>query len=96
MEAQGWLRAGQGTKRPVFMRGRDGTPQQVGETTEFSDRCWELIMRAHRPQQYGKQAVELSGPNGAPIQPVVAQAVTFLGIPAGHRASVRFPRGNTL
>jgi transposase-like protein len=51
-----------GYDEPVF--GKDG---QVGTRTLYSDPLMQMIMKGKRPDRYGIDRKEISGPNGAPI-----------------------------
>jgi hypothetical protein len=64
LEGSVYNRATNGVKKPVFYQG-----VQCGTTTEYSDTLAALLLKGHKPERYGdKRAVELSGPNGGPVQ----------------------------
>lgn len=55
-----------GYEEPVF--GKDGI---VGHRTLYSDPLMMMIMKGKRPNRYGIDRKEISGPNGTPIPHVV-------------------------
>src|SRR5579872_3526898 len=69
LELCAWLRATEGTIKPVFMKDENGVPKQIGHFREYSDRLTEFLLGAENPGKYrqSKNQVEISGPNGGPI-----------------------------
>ena len=63
LEAEAWRRGVDGVDKPVTFQGQITTTYR-----EYSDRMLEILLKAHRPMYREKQAVELSGPNGSPIE----------------------------
>lgn len=62
--AEARRRAVTGVDEPVFYLG-----QQVGNVRKYSDRMLEILLKAHRPDQFKERiANEHSGLNGGPIQ----------------------------
>ena len=86
LEASAWARATHGTERGIWSKDKDGNPVKVETIREYSDRLHEVLLRAKRPQEYlSKIAAELSGPNGAPINPIVAPTCVQIIIPDNGR-----------
>jgi hypothetical protein len=86
LEASAWARATHGTERGIWSKDKEGNPVRVETIREYSDRLHEVLLRAKRPQEYlSKIAAELSGPNGAPINPIVAPTCVQIIIPDNGR-----------
>ncbi len=64
-------RAVEGVDRPVFQQG-----ECVGFTREYSDSLMSMMLGGRRPDVYGKQRVEMSGPEGGAIKHEIE--VTFV------------------
>lgn len=64
MEAEARRRAVEGVTRPVYQGGR-----HVGDITEYSDQLLMFYLKGKRPMTWSEKArVELSGPNGGPVE----------------------------
>lgn len=63
IEDEATRRAVEGCDRPVFQGGI-----QVGVVREYSDTLANLMLQGRRPEKFRKSSVELTGPNGGPIQ----------------------------
>jgi hypothetical protein len=62
-------RATVGTKKPVWMKDKDGNPVKVDEVAEYSDGLMAKLLAAHWPEKYREVVKsELSGPGGEPLQ----------------------------
>lgn len=86
LEAQCWMRAGQGTKKPIFMRDAKNNPVMVAEVPEYSDKMAELLLRAHRPSKYTKNVDVTS--NGQTLSaPVSVPAQVSIILPSNNRDS---------
>lgn len=72
LEDEAMRRARDGVQKPVFQGG-----QLVGHVQEYSDTLATLMLAGRRPEKYKKQSVELSGPDGGPVQATLA--VEFVG-----------------
>ena len=64
-------RAVEGVDRPVFQQG-----ECVGFVREYSDALMSMMLGGRRPEVYGKQRVEMSGPEGGAIKHEIE--VTFV------------------
>ncbi len=60
LEYEARRRAMNGTKRPVFYKGK-----VCGHIQEYSDKLMETLLAAHRPSKYNRSMVDL--PRGAEI-----------------------------
>ena len=66
-------RAREGVVRPVFQGG-----VLVGHERVFSDSLMQMLMAGRRSRVYGKQKVEMSGPDGAPVAHVHKMEIEFV------------------
>lgn len=64
LEAEARRRGMSGVDEAVFHRGR-----QVGTVRKYSDGLLTVLLRAHRPEKFGRK-VEIGGPDGGPV-PVI-------------------------
>lgn len=70
LEDEVYRRAYFGTEKPVFHKG-----EVVGSITEYSNDLAMFILKAARPDVYGnKTQMEVSGPDGGPVQISEAKA----------------------
>lgn len=63
LEREAQRRAVEGVEKPVYQGG-----VLVGHVQEYSDTLMNILLQGRRPNKYRKSSVELSGPNGGPIQ----------------------------
>ncbi|MDC9822989.1 hypothetical protein PRN20_04535 [Devosia sp. ZB163] len=64
LEREAWRRAAEGTKKPIVYKGK-----VTGHYLEYSDRMLELLLKAHRPENYRERvSTEVSGSKGDPIK----------------------------
>ncbi len=56
---------------------------------EFSDKLLEMLLKARRPQTYGRSLVEHSGPDGKAIQIETAVSAAIMHDPELHAAAAR-------
>lgn len=63
LEAEARRRAIDGWDEPVFQGGKD-----VGTIRRYSDRMLEILLKGHRHRFRENSKVEVSGPNGGPVQ----------------------------
>lgn len=83
LEDEARRRAVEGTDKPVYQGG-----ELVGHIREYSDQLLMFTLRGRAPHKYSKQALEVSGPNGRPIETTnltpqeAAERVKELGISA--------------
>jgi hypothetical protein len=85
LELHAIKRATLGEDEPIWMNSKQG-PQLVGTKKVKSDRLLEFILRARKPHLYREnQTVEVTGPGGSAIAPIIqAQQVSFV-IPSNNR-----------
>lgn len=65
LEDEGIRRAADGVPEPVYYKG-----EVVGHVQKYSDSLLAFLLAAHKPEKYGKQKLEHSGPDGASLVPV--------------------------
>lgn len=63
LEDEARRRALEGIEEPVYQGGK-----LVGTVRRYSDRLLEVLLRARRPEMYRENRVELTGPQGGPLQ----------------------------
>lgn len=74
LEDEGVKRGVDGWLEPVFYQG-----EEVGYVRKFSDTLLTFMLSAHKPERYGKNRTELSGPDGAPLIPDKVEVVLVPG-----------------
>lgn len=63
LEAEAKRRAYEGVQKPVTFQG-----EITATYTEFSDGLLQFLLKGAKPDKYNRQALQLSGPSGGPIQ----------------------------
>ena len=69
LEHEAHRRGVEGWREAVWYQG-----QEVGTIVRYSDRLLELLLKAHHPKFRDVNRVELSGPDGNPLQVTIAQS----------------------
>lgn len=85
LEAALLHRARDGVTEPIWSKDRDGNPVKVDEVRKYSDRSAEFLLISRNRAKYGRQSMELTGANGAPLTPLVAPAQVQIIIPSNGR-----------
>jgi hypothetical protein len=62
LEEAALSRALHGVPRPIFYKG-----EQVGETRDYDERLTMFLLRARRPQRFGKWIERMLGPDGQDV-----------------------------
>lgn len=69
LEAEAWRRAVKGVPEPVWLKDGSGQPVKVDEVRKYSDTLLIFLLKAADPKKYREnQRVELTGPEGRPVQ----------------------------
>lgn len=67
LEAEAQRRAVEGCDEPIYQQG-----ELVGHKRVYSDTLMNLMLQGRRPHKYRRSQVELTGPDGGPLQATLA------------------------
>jgi hypothetical protein len=89
LEEEAHRRAIEGVEDPIYYKG-----EFVATVRKPSDTLMIFLLKANRPEKY-RERVELSGPNGAPLESVTNVQINVIGADASDVAELPLPIGAT-